>query len=276
MKGKVPSAKFIVEEKSSSIAWGKRLLTAALAIPALIGMVCLDTSLFAIFVLSMLGIGYKEFSTLIAYEMRTVYILIPLVFYSNMNWVFVFAVTILISLVPLVDQGPSVGMRAGILNVFFLNVFAIPIMYAPRIHGELERGRMLALLWILVSFASDAGALIVGSRWGKHLLCPSISPKKTWEGVLGGFIGGIGSAVFFYCVGFDNSSRMVLADFVVIGFIEASCGAVGDLVESGFKRFVAAKDASNLLPGHGGMLDRLDALAATAPLVYSYCVYRTL
>ena len=268
------------DKKPPNVDWKKRLLTAAVAIPTLLTLISLDTRIWTAFILAMIGVGYREFSNLISYEMKIIYPIIPLIYYSGISSVCVFGVTLILLFVPLVDLGPSIGMRNGVLGVFFLNMFAIPIMFGAKIHSDLANGPLLTLLWILISFASDAGALIVGSRWGKRPLCPSISPKKTWEGVIGGFIGGLGSGVFFFIlIGLlveDKKAHMTITDFLVIGFMEAFLGVIGDLIESGFKRFVSAKDASSLLPGHGGMLDRMDALAAAAPFLYAYCIYRNL
>lgn len=266
--------KGVVDEKRG-VAWKQRLLTAGVAIPSLIGLLSLSSFWWSVFILCMTCVGYREFSVLVAYEMKSMYVLIPLVFYFDLNLVVLFAVWMFITFVPLVELGPGVGMRNGMLNLFFVNAFAVPIMFGAKMHSELAFGFRITLLWILVSFASDAGALIVGSRCGRRPLCPSISPKKTWEGVFGSLLGGVGSSVFFYIVGLGGA-QMTFLDFALIGLMEAVLGITGDLIESGFKRFVSAKDASGLLPGHGGMLDRLDALAATAPFVYAYCMYRNL
>lgn len=265
----------VTDVKSSKVDWSRRLLTAGVAIPLLLGLLSLDNQIWVFFVLTMIGVGYREFATLIEYEFKLIYVALPVIYYFWGNQVVTFALVLLLLFVPLIQQGPMLGIRNGMLNILFLNIFAIPIMYGARMHAELSNGSLITLLWILISFASDAGALIVGSRWGSHPLCPSISPKKTWEGFYGGFVGGVGSATFFYFVGIGGH-MMTMSDFVFLGFMEALLGSIGDLIESGFKRFVSAKDASGLLPGHGGMLDRLDALAATAPFVYAYCLYRNL
>jgi phosphatidate cytidylyltransferase len=132
----------------------------------------------------------------------------------------------------------------------------------------------MSLSWILISFSSDAGALITGSLLGSHQCCPAISPKKTWEGLLGAVIGGVGAGAFFFIIGLDASGEVSLNDFLIFGLIAAVFGMIGDLTESGFKRYVSTKDSSDFLPGHGGFLDRLDALGSCAVPIYYYCKWR--
>lgn len=122
--------------------------------------------------------------------------------------------------------------------------------------------RILALVVLIA--CNDTFAYIAGVLFGKHKLAPSISPKKSWEGLIGGAIASIvgGSLIFYYLF---EVNWIVGAAIGVMTVITATCG---DLIESAIKRDLAIKDMSNLLPGHGGIMDRLDSALFTAPAVW--------
>ena len=122
--------------------------------------------------------------------------------------------------------------------------------------------RILALVVLIA--CNDTFAYIAGVLLGKHKLAPSISPKKSWEGLIGGAIASIvgGSLIFHYLF---EVNWIVGASIGVMTVITATCG---DLIESAIKRDLAIKDMSNLLPGHGGIMDRLDSALFTAPAVW--------
>jgi len=122
--------------------------------------------------------------------------------------------------------------------------------------------RILALVVLIA--CNDTFAYIAGVLIGKHKLAPSISPKKSWEGLIGGAIASIvgGSLIFYYLF---EVNWIVGAAIGVMTVITATCG---DLIESAIKRDLAIKDMSNLLPGHGGIMDRLDSALFTAPAVW--------
>ena len=123
------------------------------------------------------------------------------------------------------------------------------------------------VLWLALVFAgtwaTDTGAYFVGRWLGRHRLCPRLSPAKTWEGALGGVACAIVVAVIMGpVVGFSPQAS------VLVGLLLAGAAIVGDLAESWLKRAFGAKDTSGLIPGHGGVLDRLDSLLFTSVLVY--------
>ncbi|MCU0416283.1 MAG: phosphatidate cytidylyltransferase [Cytophagaceae bacterium] len=119
----------------------------------------------------------------------------------------------------------------------------------------------LFLIW-----ANDIGAYFVGKSFGKHKLFERISPKKTWEGSIGGALTTAGiSIVLFYTWG-----MLSLAEWVGLSILITISGSVGDLVESMLKRYLGVKDSGTLLPGHGGFLDRFDALIFALPWIFIY------
>jgi len=124
------------------------------------------------------------------------------------------------------------------------------------LRGFEEHGQLAAFTVLLAVWAADTAAYLTGRLVGRHRLAPTISPGKTWEG----FVAGTAAAVF---VAFVALYKQGLADgwrSIVLGFVIALAGALGDLFESALKRDVGVKDSGSLLAGHGGMLDRIDAL----------------
>lgn len=135
---------------------------------------------------------------------------------------------------------------------------------------ELEQGRDWVILALFTTFAADSGAYLIGRAWGRHSVVPKISPGKTWEGTFAGLIAGIAAAVALSAIlGLPISYWQVS----LLGFLIAAVAFVGDLVESMLKRKAGVKDAGRLIPGHGGILDRLDSVVFTVVLVYYYVVW---
>ncbi|MBS5213933.1 phosphatidate cytidylyltransferase [Megasphaera sp.] len=128
-----------------------------------------------------------------------------------------------------------------------------------------EPARFFVFLLIFSTWASDTAAFAVGKMMGKVKLCPSISPGKTREGAIGGFIGTLVVAVVFSLI-FQFSILHALALGVIIGIM----APLGDLAESILKRVSGVKDSGNIIPGHGGVLDRFDSLLFAAPAMYVY------
>ena len=136
-----------------------------------------------------------------------------------------------------------------------------------RLHGY-PNGRFYILLPFVIAFLSDTGAYFAGRAFGRHKLAPVISPNKTIEGVIGGVLGAV-VGVLLYCVVLQKAFRFeVHYLYVPVYGILGSLGAVfGDLCFSAIKRQTGIKDYGNLIPGHGGILDRFDSMTVVAPLV---------
>ena len=120
---------------------------------------------------------------------------------------------------------------------------------------------ILSIIWV-----NDSFAFLVGKNFGKHKLFPSVSPKKTVEGLLGGLVFSLLAGLFISKYQTDFS----LINWLIIALIVSILGTIGDLVESKFKRQADIKDSGTIMPGHGGVLDRLDSLLFAAPFVYLY------
>jgi len=135
---------------------------------------------------------------------------------------------------------------------------------------DLQRtGPKLVFFLVLVVWLGDAGAYYVGKRFGKHLLSPRISPKKTIEGLVGGIAVSVLTAVIVH---FTFFPAFPLTHAIIAGIILSIAGVIGDLAESMWKRSASVKDSGALFPGHGGLLDRFDSVFYTAPILYVYWV----
>ena len=158
----------------------------------------------------------------------------------------------------------SVG--ATILGVLYIallgsHLVSIRIGFVPELSAD------LLSFFFLVLMGADAGAYYVGRALGKHKLAPSISPGKTWEGVAGGVVAAMVMAALAH---FWFFRELPLKFALPLAVVMTVVGIFGDLVESALKRGAGAKDAANILPGHGGLLDRLDSLLFNAPLIYYF------
>jgi phosphatidate cytidylyltransferase len=130
-----------------------------------------------------------------------------------------------------------------------------------------KMGGVWIVYLLLCIWSCDTFAYFIGAPLGKHPLSPRVSPKKTVEGFGGGILGAIAAAFFSHFVFFSSAQ---LKDLLIISLIVALVGQVGDLTESLLKRDARFKDTSNIIPGHGGILDRFDSLLFVSPLVYYY------
>ena len=151
----------------------------------------------------------------------------------------------------------------GIIYIPVLLSFLIVIRHSPQ-------GMIWIFFLLAIVFAGDISALYVGTLVGRHKLCPAVSPGKTIEGSLGGIaanlaIGGIAKILFLPQLPWGLS----ILFFMAVGI----AGQVGDLFESELKRSSKVKDSGGLLPGHGGFLDRIDALLFAAPVAYSFKMF---
>lgn len=144
---------------------------------------------------------------------------------------------------------------------------------------------MMVVTLMTVVWLSDTGAYLVGSTVGKHKMAPVVSPKKTWEGFAGGLLFAVGTALVWYSLywagQFDGAivtwGAEAYDDHVVgslkwagFGLVTGLAATAGDLLESKFKRTIGVKDSGGIIPGHGGMLDRFDALLLAVPVAWAY------
>lgn len=164
-------------------------------------------------------------------------------------------------------DNPVSGIGTTLMGVCYVALPLSLMCYIPIIGSEVWNPWVM-IFYIFIIWANDVFAYLVGMSCGRHRLCERLSPKKSWEG----FFGGIAGAV---AMGVAASFVLDTAVWVWVGLaiVAAATGVLGDLVESMFKRAAGVKDSGNLIPGHGGMLDRFDAMLLSAPFVFVYMLF---
>lgn len=146
------------------------------------------------------------------------------------------------------------------------------VLYPIDHNGISQEGRWWLVYLIFVTKITDVGAYFVGRLWGKNKLCPHLSPKKTTEGAIAGFFSAVLGSMLIYAIGqhfFQTHFSLTFAESIWLGMLIGILGQIGDLAESLLKRDAVVKD-SNTLPGLGGVLDMVDSLLFTTPIVYFF------
>ena len=261
-----------------------RIITAVVAAPVLIGAVYLGGVFFGVFVAALAVAGQHELYVLQRGAGHRPYVVGGLLLGVG------------VAFQPLVPElGAAVVAGAFVLAIYhvfagddrapfdalgstFLGLLYPVYAFTFVVHLRATRGPGLGdveAFWLVLSvflmiWATDILAYYTGRSIGKHPLAPTISPKKTWEGAIGGAVGALLAAVALKVtvLGF-----LAWPHVVVMALVCGIVSQLGDLTESKMKRSADIKDSGKLLPGHGGVLDRFDALLFAAPLVYLYLLY---
>lgn len=166
---------------------------------------------------------------------------------------------------PLVEALPGAGISSSSLLLV-----ALPLTYAIRLHAVSQVGSYLLFFALVVTWVGDTAAYFVGRAIGRHPFAPHLSPKKSWEGAAASFAGSllVGLAINYW--GHLNIQTIHVLGMAAAGNV---AGQMGDLLESAYKRSAGVKDSGSILPGHGGILDRIDALILTFPVVWYYWLW---
>ena len=160
---------------------------------------------------------------------------------------------------------PIANVAATFAGVMYVAVPVSLLFFVPLLLGGGEWNPWMMLAYVVIVWSNDIFAYLVGCAIGRHRMCERISPKKSWEGFFGGVAGAIGIGVLAgWLLGGDVLLWGGLAAVIAV------TGVAGDFVESMFKRSVDMKDSGSMLPGHGGWLDRFDAMLISAPFVFVY------
>lgn len=260
-----------------------RVLVAVLTLPVVIVVVLTGGNLYQIVVAGLLAIGASELVHLAKTEGYAPSVVVALVtlgaILGSVRW-------------PAI-QGPGLALAVllamGVTLFHFqhgdqapLNSFAITLgagMYLGWLGAYLLRLRLLPSgeAWVLfvlfTTFAADTGAYAIGKPFGRHKLAPRISPKKSWEGYVGGALTGALFGLAVGAFGQDALPGITTLHGLFIGSLIGVITPVGDLFVSALKREANVKDSSHLIPGHGGMLDRLDSVLVAAVLGYFYILW---
>ena len=267
----------------------KRILTGIIGGAATIGIVSEGNWQFFIMMLLLTLLGWYEYSNLVTplkVKLADRFGAVWLVLFFAAYWFGAYHLMMLLALVLMawlllrtvffhqvvkpVDSAYSlygiVYLGGGFLAMLALRSGTLGSYMTPYFDTVmLEPSRFIVFLLIFSTWASDTFAFAFGKWLGKNKLCPQISPGKTQEGALGGFVGTIIVAVIFSLI-----FKFSLLHAFALGIIIAVMAPLGDLVESILKRVCGVKDSGNIIPGHGGILDRFDSLLFAAPAVYVY------
>lgn len=160
---------------------------------------------------------------------------------------------------------PLANLGATLLGVLYVAVPLSLLLYVPVLAGDGVWRPETVLCYIFIIWANDVFAYLVGMTFGRHRLCERLSPKKSWEGFFGGLAGAVATGL--------AAAYALDANYWVWGglaLVASLSGVAGDLVESMFKREAGVKDSGQVIPGHGGVLDRFDALLLSASYVFLY------
>lgn len=252
----------------------QRLLTASILLP-LLGLVLWQKGLYitiAIFLVAFLALNEfysffwskseNLFLRVIGNLLGLSLILIPIPKLASYFWLFFLISFWVLALIFLFDFGFREKIDFKDIAYVFISLFYIPL--ALKLFETLNTSEILLIL--LSAFASDTGAYYAGLLFGKRKIWPKVSPKKTWIGSLGGLIACLGINIIFGFILDKNN----LANYFFLGILLNLGAQLGDFFESALKRKLGIKDSSNLLPGHGGILDRIDSLLFILPIYFTF------
>lgn len=185
----------------------------------------------------------------------TLFLLLTCVF-----WLLAFAIIVHAQMNgQLPDQNTRLFLLAGVA------VLVPAWMSLIYLHGSPELGPKWVLFLLVIIWSADVGAYIAGRAWGKHKLADHISPGKSWQGVIGGLVAVVVAALVFL-PSLLTYEGIIPPSMIVLCLITVFVSIVGDLYESVIKRIAGVKDSGTILPGHGGVMDRIDSLTAAAPI----------
>jgi len=164
-------------------------------------------------------------------------------------------------------ENPVQNIGMGLLSLVWIVLPLSVLFFVWSVQCPAQVLGFFILIWM-----ADTAAYVFGSLFGKHKLAPEISPGKTWEGFLGSCVVTVGLAVGLSYIPFFQSAGLKVWHWIVVALLTEVFGLLGDLLESMFKRKAGVKDSGNIIPGHGGVLDRMDSiLFATLP-VWLFCL----
>jgi phosphatidate cytidylyltransferase len=266
-----------------------RIITTAVGVPVIILAIWFGDPWFSLFIAAAALAGTYEFYRMAGFDRREPLLFLGLLWslalvlsphYRNPEFLpMVVTFILLISLICLlVRPSREKAFRDWAWTIVGALYAGWMLSYWLNLRG-LEDGRNWVYLAMLTTFASDTGAYFVGRSKGKRKLVPTISPAKTWEGAIGGLVSAVLASVVIATT--LKLISPVLGDpfafeywqIILLGFLVSLFAQLGDLVESLLKRNIGVKESGDLLPGHGGVLDRFDSLIFVGAVVYYYVIW---
>ncbi len=256
-----------------------RIISAVVGIPIILGLVYLGGIYFLAGVVTLSVLAMIEMRRMLSRMGRQdmpVFlwvgaVLFPILLYFQPAWLPSFTALFVLSggLVCL-GQYPRITFQDLAINFFGILYIGFGFAHFTLLRG-LNQGMMLVMYGLIIIWCTDSGAYFIGKSIGRRPFFNTISPKKTWEGAIGGLVAGILSAMIFvyvstkYGTPYENQTLLLWsAPFLSIA------GQLGDLFESALKRQARLKDSSRIIPGHGGILDRFDSALWVLPVLYHW------
>jgi phosphatidate cytidylyltransferase len=258
----------------------KRIFSAIILIPASLLVVIYATPLFYLIGIGLLGTVclYEYFGLMQAMDIRVrpwfgygiFWILLITLYHDSLLFSPILAVILVAAFISASwRRSLTVRSRTSAVMAEFFGILYMTLCLYPAlpIRFDFSHGLHWTLLALLVIWGGDTLALIVGKKFGKNPFAPVLSPNKTNEGALAGLLAGIGIAVALQLFLFNE---LPLGHVIAVSILLGIFGQLGDLAESMIKRAAGIKDSSHLIPGHGGVLDRMDSLLFSFPVLYGY------
>ncbi|MDH7605635.1 MAG: phosphatidate cytidylyltransferase [Melioribacter sp.] len=263
-----------------------RVIVALFAIPFIIILSIVGKVPFLIFVFFIGVVSFFEFSNIL--KRRRFFpnqligglSVLAIILNSYIEFLeFEFLFLILVALLLMIElfrnkDSAIANIGASLIGIFYIGLFSSSIVKIREFYSETlfnyDQGGYLIISILAAIWICDSAAYFIGSAFGKHKIFPRISPNKSWEGSLAGFVFSILTMIVAKFILLD---LLTLGNAIVIGIIIGLFGQMGDFVESMIKRDANVKDSSSLIPGHGGIFDRFDSLIFSAPLIYIYLYY---
>jgi len=264
----------------------KRIIVSAIAIPLIVAACYLGKIYFFIFASIIALVSFQELSVMVKNKGANVNLVFGLIavfillanqfqhFLDNQSLLLLIVIFAVIFELFSNNGSPVLNIGSTLLGIFYIGLFSASLIsireFYPNVGYLYNWGGYLIISILATIWICDSAAFFLGVAYGKHKMFPRVSPKKSWEGTISGFIFAIITMVAAHFIVLDFLS---LKDSILIGAIIGIIGQVGDLVESLLKRDCEVKDSSSLVPGHGGIFDRFDSLLLSAPVILLYLKY---
>lgn len=248
-----------------------RIISAIIGIPLILAVLYLGGVYWMVF-FALLGIGgLYEFNRMVNKQYQSsllLSIILMLIVMFNIYNTLLLPTLVLFTLgsvIYLVIRYPKVSIVDLSLSIFPALYIGFSLSFIVLLSKE-PNAFLVMLAVFLFTWSSDIGGYTFGRLWGKNKLAPQLSPNKTWEGAMGCIIFTVITAIIFFQI--CKVDDISLYSIILVGIISSIAAQLGDLVMSSVKRVFAVKDSGNLIPGHGGILDRFDSFLLVLPVVY--------
>jgi phosphatidate cytidylyltransferase len=265
-----------------------RIIVSVFAIPLILAACYFGRIYFFFFTLAVALISFYEFYLLAKKKGANVsfyvgvFAILFLMFNGYLHlfdsYSFLLIVVVATSLIELFRNNGSaiINISTTLLGIFYIGLFSVALLdireFYPSIDDLYLRGGFLIISILVSIWICDSAAYFAGLSLGKHKLFPRVSPKKSWEGAIFGFVFAILTMIIAH---FLVLHFLPFTHAIILGIIIGIVGQIGDLIESLLKRDAQVKDSSSLIPGHGGVFDRFDSLLFSAPVILLYLRYFT-